>query len=260
MAKLKPVRHDEQLSLVDHLDELRSRIIYSIIALAAVFAVCFWQSDFILDIAAHPLPAGDRKLTVLAPTEAFMTTVTVCVYAAIVITAPFVSYQLFAYILPAFSPRERRAILPLLITIPALFLVGVVFAYFVVVPPAINFLLSFNGSQFETQLRAREYYSFFATTLLAGGIVFQLPVIVMALVKLRILTIAQLRSNRRYAYLIIAVVAAALPGVDPISMLIEMVPLLLLYELSILLARGIGRSPGPETEEPVTGDPIIQDD
>ena len=249
MAKLKPVRHDEQLSLVGHLDELRSRLIYSIIALVAVFAVCFWQSDLILDIAAAPLPDEYQTLTVLAPTEAFMTTITVCVYAAIVITAPFVSYQLFAYILPAFSPRERRAVLPIVITIPALFIFGVVFAYFVVMPPASDFLLSFNGEQFETQLRARDYYTFFATTLLAGGIVFQLPVIVLALVKLRILTIDQLRSNRRYAYLVIAVVAAALPGVDPISMLIEMVPLLLLYELSILLARGIARPAGLETDD-----------
>ena len=260
MAKLKPVRHDEHLSLVDHLDELRSRIIYALVALVAVFAVCFWQSDVILDIAANPLPASDRKLIVLAPTEAFMTTVTVCAYAAIIITAPFVSYQLFAYILPAFSPRERRAILPLLITIPALFLAGVIFAYFVIMPPAIDFLLSFNGSQFETQLRARDYYTFFATTLLAGGIVFQLPVIILALVKLRILTIAQLRSNRRYAYLLIAVVAAALPGVDPISMLLEMVPLLLLYELSILLARGIGRSSRKETDDPAAGDYLTEDD
>ena len=236
MAKLKPVRHEDQLSLVDHLDELRTRIIVSIVALAVTFAVCFWQSDLILDIAAHPLPPGQRALTVLAPTEAFMTTVTVCAYAAIIIAAPFVSYQLFAYILPAFSPRERKAIVPLLITIPFLFLLGVIFAYFVVLPAAINFLLSFNGEQFETQLRAREYYSFFATTL--------------ALVRLRILTVEQLRKNRRYAWLGIAVVAAALPGVDPISMLIEMVPLLLLYELSILLARGIGADKVPDDPEP----------
>ncbi len=244
MAKLKPVRHDEQLSLVDHLDELRSRIIYSLIFLAIAFAVCFWQSDWILDLAAAPLPDEYQALIVLAPTEAFMTTVTVSVYAAIIVSAPFISYQLFAYILPAFSPRERKAIMPLLITIPLLFLAGVVFAYFIVLPAAINFLVGFNDEQFTIQLRAREYYSFFSMTLLAGGVVFQLPVIILALVRLRIMTVQQLRSNRRYAYLIIAVVAAALPGVDPISMLIEMVPLLLLYELSIFLARGIGQPKG----------------
>lgn len=249
MAKLKPVRHDEQISLVDHLDELRSRIIYSAIALALAFAVCFWQSSLILDIASNPLPPADQALVVLAPTEAFMTTVTVCMYAAIIVSAPFISFQIFSYLLPAFSPRERRAITPLLIAIPALFITGVVFAYFIILPAAINFLLGFNGEQFSTELRAREYYSFFSTTMLAGGVVFQLPVILLALVRLNLVTVAQLRKNRRYAYLGIAVVAAALPGVDPISMLIEMVPLLLLYELSILLARALGGAAAREPAE-----------
>ena len=249
MAKLKPVRHDEQISLVDHLDELRSRIIYSAIVLTFAFAVCFWQSNLILDLASNPLPPADQALVVLAPTEAFMTTVTVCMYAAIIVSAPFISFQIFSYLLPAFSPRERRAITPLLIAIPALFIAGVVFAYFLILPAAINFLLGFNGEQFSTELRAREYYSFFSTTMLAGGVVFQLPVILLALVRLNIVTVAQLRKNRRYAYLGIAVVAAALPGVDPISMLIEMVPLLLLYELSILLARALGGAAAREPAE-----------
>ena len=249
MAKLKPVRHDEQISLVDHLDELRSRIIYSAIVLTFAFAVCFWQSNLILDLASNPLPPADQALVVLAPTEAFMTTVTVCMYAAIIVSAPFISFQIFSYLLPAFSPRERRAITPLLIAIPALFITGVVFAYFLILPAAINFLLGFNGEQFSTELRAREYYSFFSTTMLAGGVVFQLPVILLALVRLNIVTVAQLRKNRRYAYLGIAVVAAALPGVDPISMLIEMVPLLLLYELSILLARALGGAAAREPAE-----------
>ena len=249
MAKLKPVRHDEQISLVDHLDELRSRIIYSAIVLTFAFAVCFWQSNLILDLASNPLPPADQALVVLAPTEAFMTTVTVCMYAAIIVSAPFISFQIFSYLLPAFSPRERRTITPLLIAIPALFIIGVVFAYFLILPAAINFLLGFNGEQFSTELRAREYYSFFSTTMLAGGVVFQLPVILLALVRLNIVTVAQLRKNRRYAYLGIAVVAAALPGVDPISMLIEMVPLLLLYELSILLARALGGAAAREPAE-----------
>jgi len=249
LAKLKPVRHDEQISLVDHLDELRSRIIYSAIVLTFAFAVCFWQSNLILDLASNPLPPADQALVVLAPTEAFMTTVTVCMYAAIIVSAPFISFQIFSYLLPAFSPRERRTITPLLIAIPALFIIGVVFAYFLILPAAINFLLGFNGEQFSTELRAREYYSFFSTTMLAGGVVFQLPVILLALVRLNIVTVAQLRKNRRYAYLGIAVVAAALPGVDPISMLIEMVPLLLLYELSILLARALGGAAAREPAE-----------
>lgn len=252
MARLKPVRHDEQISLVGHLDELRSRILYSLVALAAAFALCFWQSNLILDIAAAPLPAADQALVVLAPTEAFMTTLTVCMYAAIVVAAPFISYQIFAYVLPAFSPRERRVVMPLVLAIPALFIIGVVFAYFVILPAAVDFLLSFNSEQFSTELRARDYYSFFSTTLIAGGVVFQVPVIILALVRLRIVTVSQLRKYRRYAYLAIALIAAALPGVDPITMLIEMVPLLLLYELSILLARGLGTTGAGESIEPIT--------
>lgn len=250
MARLKPVKHDEHLSLVEHLDELRWRIILSLVALTVAFGLCFWQSALVLDIAANPLPVADRQLVVLAPAEAFMTTVTVSLYAALILAAPFISFQVFAYLLPAFSPRERRAIIPVLITIPLLFLAGVVFAYFVILPAAVDFLLSFNSDQFSTELRAREYYSFFAMTLLAGGVVFQVPVVVLALVKLQIVTVDQLRHNRRYAYLGIAVIAAALPGVDPITMLIEMVPLLLLYELSILLARVLGAAKPPEALEP----------
>ena len=250
MAKIKPVRHDDHLSIVEHLDELRWRIILSLVALTVAFGLCFWQSALVLDIAAEPLPIADRQLVVLAPAEAFMTTVTVSLYAALILAAPFISFQLFAYLLPAFSPRERRAIIPLLLAIPLLFLTGVVFSYFVILPAAVDFLLSFNSEQFTTELRAREYYSFFAMTLLAGGVVFQVPIVILALVKLQIVTVEQLRHNRRYAYLLIAVIAAALPGVDPITMLIEMVPLLLLYELSIFLARALGAGKSPEALEP----------
>ena len=123
---------------------------------------------------------------------------------------------------------------------PLLFLAGVAFAYFVVMPAAVKFLLNFNDTQFNVQVRARDYYSFFSTTMLAGGIVFELPLAILAVTRLGIVSVEQLRSNRRYAYLVIAIVAAALPGVDPISMLLEMVPLLVLYELSILLARAFG--------------------
>ena len=112
-------------------------------------------------------------------------------------------------------------------------------------PAAVKFLLNFNDSQFNIQVRARDYYSFFSTTMLAGGLIFQLPLAILAVTRLGIVRVEQLRANRRYAYLLIALVAAALPGVDPVSMLIEMVPLLVLFELSILLARALaGRGSG----------------
>ncbi len=250
MAGLKPIRHDQELSLIDHLDELRSRLILSLVVLVVAFAVCFWQSDFVLDLAADPLPLANRDLLVLAPAEAFMTTITVCLYGALVLAAPFISYQIFAYVLPAFSPRERRTILPIVLAIPLLFFAGVVFSYFIILPAAIDFLLNFNASQFNTELRARDYYGFFGITMLAGGVVFQLPVIILGMVRLGIVTVDQLRRNRKYAVLIIAVIAAALPGVDPITMLIEMVPLLVLYELSIVIARVFGSGRGSEVLEP----------
>jgi sec-independent protein translocase protein TatC len=128
----------------------------------------------------------------------------------------------------------------MLLAVPVLFLAGVAFGYFVVMPAAVKFLLGFNDTQFIVQVRARDYYSFFSTTLLACGLVFQLPLAILAVTRLGIVSVSQLTHNRRYAYLIIAVIAAALPGVDPISMLIEMVPLLLLFELSILIARAFG--------------------
>ena len=127
--------------------------------------------------------------------------------------------------------------MPILILAPILFLVGVAFAYFVVMPPAVKFLLGVNENQFEVQVRARDYYSFFSTTMLAGGVIFELPLAIIAVTRLGIVRVEQLTANRRYAYLLIAILAAALPGVDPVSMLLEMVPLVILFELSILLAR-----------------------
>lgn len=253
--RVRAVSHEDQLSLVEHLDELRSRIIVCLVVFGVALALCFWQNHLLLEIAGNPLPEGHRKLITFGVTEPFTTTVTVAAYGAIVLSMPIVLYQLYAYILPAFSTSERRVVLPILLLFPALFLVGIAFAYFVVMPAAVKFLLNFNDTQFNIQVRAKDYYSFFSMTMLAGALVFQLPLVILAVTRLGIVTVEQLASNRRYAYLVIAVIAAALPGVDPVSMIIEMVPLLVLFELSILLARVLGR-PGesgrvatPSTQE-----------
>jgi sec-independent protein translocase protein TatC len=238
--RIRPIGHEDRLSLVDHLDELRTRIVIAAGAFIVALGLCFWQNHELLKIVNDPL--GKRQPVTLGVTEPFITTLTVAAYAAILIAMPVILYELYAFVLPAFSPGERKVALPLLLMVPFLFIGGVVFAYFVVIPAALKFLLHFNESQFNLQIRARDYYSFFSLTLLACGIVFQLPVFLLGLVKMGITTPAKLRKNRRYAVLVIAVVAAALPGVDPVSMLIEMVPLLLLYELSILLASVLGRS------------------
>jgi sec-independent protein translocase protein TatC len=250
MARFKAVSHEDRLTLVEHLDELRTRIIVSLAVFGVAFALCFWQNHTLLDIANGPLPGHFTPIT-FSPTEPFMTTLTVCAYGAIILALPIVLYQLYAYVLPAFSGAERRVILPLLLLIPLLFLGGVAFGYFVVMPAAIKFLLNFNDTQFNTQLRARDYYTFLATTLLACGIIFQVPVGILASTRLGIVSVEQLRRNRRYAYLVTVIIAAALPGVDPVTMLIEWVPLLVLYELSILLARAFGQ-PASGLSEPST--------
>lgn len=238
--KQRPVGHEDRLTLIEHLDELRTRIVIAVFAFVAALILCFWQNHLLLRIINDPLPHRAKPIT-LSPTEPFTTTLTVSAYAAILIALPVVLYQLYAFVLPAFSPTEKKVALPLLLMVPFLFIAGAVFAYFVIVPAALNFLLNFNNSQFNTQIRARDYYGFVLMTLLAAGIVFQVPVGILGLTRLGIVTPQKLKHNRRYAYLGCAVIAAALPGVDPVSMLIEMVPLVLLYELSILLAVFFGR-------------------
>ena len=239
--RVKAVAHEDRLTLVEHLDELRGRLIVCIVVFGVALALCFWQNHLLLEIAGAPLPDDQDELLTLGVTEPFTTTVTVSVYGALVLSLPILLYQIYAYVLPAFSQTERRVVLPILLLFPVLFLAGLAFAYFVVMPAAVSFLLGFNDSQFNTQVRAREYYSFFSMTEIACGLIFQLPLAILAVTKLGIVKVEQLSANRRYAYLAIAVLAAALPGVDPITMLIEMVPLLVLYELSILLARAFGR-------------------
>src|SRR4051795_5249364 len=239
MAKLRPIGHEDRLSVVEHLDELRTRIIISITAFGVALGLCFWQNHLLLRIVNHPL-GHHHKPTTLGVAEPFTTTLTVSAYAAILLALPVVLYQLYAFVLPAFSPTERRVALPLLMMVPFLFMGGVAFGYFVVIPAALKFLLHFNTDEFHVQIRARDYYSFIALTLISVGIVFQVPVFILALTRLGVTTPQKLRRNRRYAFLVCAVVAAALPGVDPVSMLLEMAPLVVLYEISILLAKAFG--------------------
>ncbi len=248
--RAKRASFDDRLTLVEHLDELRNRIIISGVFLLLAVVFCFWQNHELLEIANEPLPdtgPGGIPLEPLtfSPTEPFFTTVKLSFYGGILIAMPFLLYQIYAFVLPAFSPGEKKVLLPMLLAVPFLFIAGVVFAYFVVVPPALQFLLGFNNDQFNIQIRASEYYGFFVTTLIGVGLLFQIPIGVLSVTRLGIVTPQQLAKNRRYAILIIAVVAMLLPGTDPITMLISMAPLYLLFEASLLLARWFG-TPGDE--------------
>ena len=306
-AALRPVSHDDRLSLVEHLDELRTRLIIGLVAFIACFAVCFWQNDVILDLMNRPLEktafnaesqdpferaatfqgaqkrlylqqavaaralaqeerlsaevrrmyvqlavtataaaeaapnATARRPVTLGVGEPFTATFKVAAYAAMLLALPLLLYQAYAFILPAFSPRERQVATPLLLMVPFLFFTGVTFAYFMVLPPAINFLQNFNDDSYDILLQARDFYSFELLVLMAMGVLFQIPVGILAATKLGVVTPQQLRKGRRYALVVIAVMAMLLPGQDPVTMLIMMVPLIVLYEGSILLASLLDR-------------------
>jgi sec-independent protein translocase protein TatC len=307
---IRPIDHEDRLSLVDHLDELRTRLIVSAVVLAVAFGFCLWQNHALLHIINKPLqtqtkkqvakgegtvgqavlaqqavlkvsrdtqaalgllsrpqsslpaqtraqltvaiaalradaakiprhPPGDNPVT-LGVGEPFTTTLTVAFYFALVFSLPLILYELYGFVIPALHPAERRLAMPLLIAVPFLFAAGVLFGYFVVLPAAVRFFVNFNASEFNVLVQASQFYKFAATILLAMGLVFQVPVVILAAVRAGLVTTRQLRKNRRYAILACAVVAAFLPG-DAITLLLETVPLYLLYEASILVATVFGR-------------------
>jgi sec-independent protein translocase protein TatC len=299
---LRPIGHDDRLSIVDHLDELRTRLFICGAALLVAFGLCFWQNQGLLHLLNHPLPkkpsssqnhlngltgdtvsarkgleqvasaaaalaqsghqsASDRAhfsqlaqgargaaaaLPSSAPrqvpitigvAEPFTTTLTVVFYAALIASLPVLLYQLYAFVLPALNQRERRVALPVMAAAPALFVVGVVFAYVVVLGPAIHFLQGYNSQNFNALVAAKQLYSFEIMTMLGIGLAFQLPLVLMGLDWVGAINSSTLIKHWRYALVIIAVVVAALPGPDLVTSTLEMIPLVLLYVLSIVMLK-----------------------
>ena len=185
-------------------------------------------------------PTGDNPVT-LGVGEPFTTTIKVSLYFALVVSLPLILYELYGFILPALSPSERRITVPLLMAVPFLFAAGVLFGYFVVLPAAVRFFVNFNSSEFNVLVQASPFYGFAATILLAMGLIFQVPVVILGATRVGIVTPRQLRKNRRYAIVACAAVAAFLPG-DAVTLLLETIPLYVLYEASILLASLVERS------------------
>jgi sec-independent protein translocase protein TatC len=309
-SAIRPIGHEERLSVVDHLDELRTRLIVSAVALAVLFGLCLWQNHALLRFVNRPLsrqtqhqvargegplgqtwlaqegvrevahstealaaalsapgsrlppatraqiaaalprlkaqlarlpaaPQGNSPVT-LGIGEPFTTTLTVSLYFALVLALPVILFELYGFVLPAFSVSERRAVLPLLLAVPFLFAAGVAFGYVVALPAAVRFLQNFNSSQFNVLVQANQYYKFAATMLLAMGLAFQAPVAILAAVRAGLVTPRQLRRGRRYALLVCAAIAALLPG-DAFTLVLETVPLYALYEASILIASVLTR-------------------
>ena len=196
-------------------------------------------------------PPADKPVT-LGLGEPFTSTITVSFYFALLLALPVILFQAYAFVLPAFSPTERRIALPLMLAIPFLFLIGVLFGYFVVFPASVKFFQNFNSDSYNVLVQASAYYRFEALILLAMGLIFQVPVGILAATRAGIVTPAQLRKNRRYAVVVAAVIAALLPG-DAITMALETAPLVLLYEISLRLASFIEKRAGRRTAASAAG-------
>jgi sec-independent protein translocase protein TatC len=340
---LRPIGHEDKLTLVDHLTELRKRLLISAFTLVAAFSFCFWQNHAILDIFTKPVSGAQnfknpskssedpleqaarfqkeqgqalkalapalsgaartfgtladapnvtatqraaiaasakqlvlasrqaaqaaaasggtakRNLVTLGVTEPFTATITIAFYAALLLAMPMLLFQAYAFVLPAFSPGERKIALPLMLMVPVLFVAGAAFGYFVVLDRALKFLLNFNDDSFDILLQAKDYFKFAVLFVAGVGLLFQIPVGVLAVTRLGIFTPKQLAKNRGYVILGIAVLAAvATPTPDPFTMTLAMAPLIILFELSILLARWIGRISPPS--EPGSGRWDFDDD
>ena len=227
--------HGEEATLVEHLHELRSRLIVVLIALVPAFLLAFVFHEQIMEWLTGPLP-DDKELVTLGVTEPFTTSVKVSLIAGLVIALPILLWQTWAFLAPAVQPHFQRIVIVFVVMATALFAMGVVFMYYVVLPRALDFLTSYDDDLYNIQIRASYYYNFAALTLVAGGIAFLMPIFVLALVRLRVLTSDQLRSNRRIAYVVLLVFAIMLPTVDPVSLALEVIPLIFLFELSIWMS------------------------
>lgn len=237
MSRLpRRLRHGEEATLVEHLGELRGRLIIALLALAVGFAVAYAFHGQLLDWLNRPLPDKLKKPVTFSPIEPFATSVLVSLWAGLLLALPVVFWQIWAFLAPAFEENRQRSMALLVAFATVLGLGGVAFGYFVILSPAIHFLTNFDSSHYLIQIRAREYYRFVSFVLLGVAIAFEVPVFVLALVRLRILSAARLRSTWRYGVFIMTVVGVILPGVDPVSTILSVIPLVALYVLSIGLA------------------------
>ena len=231
------LRYGEEATLVEHLGELRARIFIALGSVILASIVAFVFSDDIIEWLKQPLPPDRRgDLITISPTEPFFTALKVSFYTGLIAALPIVLYQLWSFFAPAIKENSQRIVAMFAFFASALFAGGVAFGYYVLLPRALDFLTNFNEDQFDVQLRASYYFSFVTAVLIGVSVVFELPIFILTLVRLRILTAARLKRNRRLGIVLIVLVAVLLPTVDPVSLAFEVMPLLLLFELSIWVA------------------------
>jgi sec-independent protein translocase protein TatC len=226
------LQHGEEATVVEHLGELRSRIVFCLLALAAAFAVTYAFHGTLLHWLNKPLPKGYKPVT-LSVTEPFMTSFWISLWAAFILALPIILWQMWGFFAPAFQKHLQRVVAAFSLFSAVLLAAGVLFGYFVVMTPAIHFLTNYDSAHYKIEIQAKSYYPFVMLVLVACAIVFELPIFMLAMARIGILPADRLRRNRRLGYVIVAAVAVALPGVDPVTTTLEMIPLMILFELSI---------------------------
>jgi sec-independent protein translocase protein TatC len=260
VASLTP---EDRLTLFEHLDELRKRLFVCIIAATIGVLVAALLNDTMFELLLHPLPAvpdlpeSATQITTFSPAEPFMVSLKVWVVGGLIMAAPVIIYELWAFLAPAFTASEKKYFYPVVFATTILFFLGCALAYFLVLPKGLSFLLTFSSGFFNVQLRAQEYFTFMALFILAFGVVFELPVVLVLLAKVGVIDDKFLRKNRRWAVLALAFAAAVItPSQDAFSMLAMFLPLYILYEVSIVVARFVQpkRESAPAVEESGDGD------
>jgi sec-independent protein translocase protein TatC len=240
--------HGEEATLVEHLGELRTRLFVSLIALVVAFAVAFAFHHHLIHWLEQALPEDRRRLITLGVAEPFLTSMWVSLYAAFLLALPVILWQTWSFLAPAVDEGSQRAVAVFVVFASFLAALGIAFGYFIVLPAAVHFLTNYDSSLYDIQIRARDYISFASLVMLAVAVVFEVPIFVLALVRLRIMSAAQLRRTWRVGVVTMAALAVALPGIDPVTTTIEMIPLIVLYLLAIGLAGIFERRWRPEVE------------
>ena len=228
--------YGEEATLVEHLGELRSRLTLSLLALAVSFGVAFAFHNQLIHWLNQALPPDRRHPITLGVAEPFLTSIMVSLYAGFLIALPIILWQVWSFFAPALQEHTQRVVAAFVLMAAVLLAAGVAFGYWIALPAAVHFLTNYDTQLYKIEIRAKDYYSFATLVLLAMAVVFELPIFILGLVRLRIVTAKKLRTSWRIGIVAVTALAVALPGVDPVTTLIELGPLLVLYFLTVAFA------------------------